>query len=691
MDTNYISKLETQIKRLKSVQYINGAINSVKDSQKLLNLMLDECISLTNASSGSIMLKDNNSDMLNFVAYRGINEDTVKKTEIFIGDGVTGLVFQEGTPKLVNDIELEPKYISVRMDIKSELVVPLIAHGKIIGVLSVDSNKKNAFTEDDMEILMTISSQTTQALSKTTLTESLERKIIVQDMLLELSDQIEKIFELEKVFDLIMKRLANEFGIMRGMLILFQKGEHDKLSVHSAYNLLDEETSRGNYKVGEGIIGRVVESGKPISIPNIFAEEMFINRMQIKRDKNIPISFIAIPIRIDGIVSGVMAVEKHYENSDILNDDEALLFLIGNIISNKVKNYQREREEKRLLIEENRKLKKQLYKQYGTANIIGKNKKMQEVFELVELVADSNSSILILGESGTGKELIANSLHYNSSRRDNPFISLNCSSIPENLLESELFGHKKGSFTGAITDKKGKFELADTGTLFLDEIGDMPHHLQSKLLRAVQEREIEPIGSEKKIKVDIRLLSATNKNLTKLIADGKFREDLYYRLNVIEINIPPLRERLDDISLLVTRFIEKYAKFNNRSVDRISQEAMHILHSHKWPGNVRELENIIERATILCRGKIIEISHLPPALVKSDEPISDITIGKWIEGYINTKYDGKVHSAIIGYIEKEMINKALLHNKRNKIKTAEFLGINRNTLRSKMTEYGIGI
>lgn len=689
MDTNYISKLEFQIKRLKSVQYLNGAVNSVKDSQKLLDLMLDECISLTNASSGSIMLKDNNSDTLNFVAYRGINEDTVKKTKIFIGDGVTGLVFQEGTPKLVNDIELEPKYISVHKDIKSELVVPLTTHGKIIGVLSVDSNKKNAFSEDDMELLMTISSQATQALSKTALTESLERKIIAQNMLLELSDQIEKISDLKKVFDLIMKGLADEFAIMRGMLILFQKGEHDKLSVHSAYNLLDEETSRGNYKVGEGIIGRVVESGKPISIPNIFAEEMFINRMQIKRDKNIPTSFIAIPIRIDGIVSGVMAVEKHYKNSDMLSDDEALLFLIGNIISNKVKHYQREREEKRLLIEENRKLKKQLSKQYGSDGIIGKNQKMLEVLELVELVADSNSSILILGESGTGKELIANSLHYNSSRRDNPFISLNCSSIPENLLESELFGHKKGSFTGAISDKKGKFELADTGTLFLDEIGDMPHHLQSKLLRAVQEREIEPIGSEKKIKVDIRLVSATNKNLSKLIADGKFREDLYYRLNVIEINIPPLRERLDDIPLLVAHFIEKYAKFNKRSVDRISQEAMHTLQLHKWKGNVRELENVIERATLLCRDKIIEISHLPPALVKSDEPVSNITIAKWIDGYINTKYDGKVHSAIIGYIEKEMINKALLHNKRNKVKTAEFLGINRNTLRSKMTEYGI--
>jgi Nif-specific regulatory protein len=692
-DKTYVSNLEEQIKRLKLLQYLNGAINSTKSNIELLELMLDQSIALTKATSGSIMLKDRVSNELRFVAFRGIDEDMVKNTKIVIGDGVTGLVFQEAAPKLVNDVELEPKYIRVRKDIKSELVVPLNVNNKVIGVISMDSNQKNAFTEQDLELLLTISNQAAQTLAKTMLTEKLERKIQLQELLIEFSTNLEKVRELKDAFDLVMKQLADRFQIMRGMLVLFKKEALNELSVYTAYNLLEDEMSRGNYRVGEGIIGKVVETGKPISIPNIFNEKNFLDRMQIRRDRNIPVSFIAIPIKIDGVVSGVMAVEKEFEGDDFLQDEENLLFLIGNIISNKVKTYQRVQEERNLLLEENRKLKKELYKNYGTSNIIGKNRRMIEVYELVELVADSNSSILILGESGTGKELVARSLHYNSSRREKPFISVNCASIPENLLESELFGHKKGAFTGAAMDKKGKFELANGGTLFLDEIGDMPHQLQAKLLRSIQEREIEPIGSEKKIKVDIRIISATNKDLAKLIRDGKFREDLYYRLNVVEINIPPLRDRRDDIPLLATHFIEKYAKRNNRTVNKIAPEVLRIMQAYNWQGNVRELENAIERAVLLCRGDTIEINHLPPSLVESgDSGIADVGIGKWIDHQIKLKKNhGRVYEAVIGFVEKELITKALIHNKRNKVKTSEFLGINRNTLRFKMGDYEIKV
>jgi Nif-specific regulatory protein len=314
---------------------------------------------------------------------------------------------------------------------------------------------------------------------------------------------------------------------------------------------------------------------------------------------------------------------------------------------------------------------------------------MMAVFELIKTVSDSNSSILILGESGTGKELVAQSLHVGSSRKDSPFVSINCASIPENLLESELFGYKKGAFTGAISDKKGKFQSANGGTIFLDEIGDMPLYLQAKLLRAIQEREVEPLGSEIKVKVDIRIISATNKNLDKLIKEGKFREDLYYRLNVIEILIPPLRDRKDDIPLLVNHFIKKFSERDNKSVHNISQESLRLLQSYNWPGNIRELENVIERAVLLCRTHTIEVGNLPPFLMETEE-VPDIHISKWIEAFVkNPSCDGKLYEKVIGHIEKELISKSLIFNNRNKVKTSEFLGINRNTLRSKIEEYNI--
>ena len=314
---------------------------------------------------------------------------------------------------------------------------------------------------------------------------------------------------------------------------------------------------------------------------------------------------------------------------------------------------------------------------------------MIEIYKLIESIADSMASVLILGESGTGKELVARAIHYASSRRDGPFVSINCASIPETLLESELFGYKKGAFTGAINDKKGKFLLASGGTLFLDEIGDMPLYLQAKILRALQEKEIEPIGSETKIKIDIRLISATNKPIDLWVKEGKFREDLYYRINVIEIKLPPLKERKDDIPLLVKHFIQKYSEINKRNVKRISEEALLMLTNYEWPGNVRELENVIERAVLLCTGDTIDVKDLPPYLQPKEE-IPELYISKWIEKVINNpSMEGKVYDFIIGNIEKEVISKALLKFNRNQLQTSDFLGINRNTLRSKIEKYSL--
>lgn len=691
MDENIVHQLEEKVKRLKLIQYLTIAMNETEDPKELLKLILDKCIDLTGANSGSIMIKAPASKELKYEVFKGLDEEMVKQTRIIIGEGLTGTVFQDGVPRLVNDVSMDPVYIPVRKDICSELAVPLSVHGKIIGVVNVDSSKKNAFTEDDMELLQTISNQAAQILMHTNLYKELERKIKLKDILIDIAQATEKIIELKDVFEITMKMLADGFDIMRGMLIMFEKGGADRLSVYTAYNISEEEISRGIYNVGEGIIGKVVESGKAISIPDINKETSFLNKMQIKRDKSIPLAFIAVPIKIDRTVVGVLAVEKEFENENILNDEEDMMVLIANIITNKAKAYEQISEDKETLVNENINLKKELYKNFGLNNMVGKSKKMQEIYNLVQTVADSNSSILILGESGTGKELIAKALHIGSSRKDNPFVSINCASIPENLLESELFGYKKGAFTGAVMDKKGKFLLANTGTLFLDEIGDMPMFLQAKLLRAIQEREIEPVGSEMKIKIDIRIISATNQDLEKLIKDGKFREDLYYRLNVVEVNMPPLRERKDDIPLLALHFTKKYAQRDNKKVQGISQESLRILQAYSWPGNVRELENVIERAVLLSKTGMIESGHLPSYLMEMEE-VPELQIGKWVEGFVkNPSYNGKVYNSVVGHIEKELISRALVQNNRNKVKTSEFLGINRNTLRSKMDEYKIKI
>ena len=270
--------------------------------------------------------------------------------------------------------------------------------------------------------------------------------------------------------------------------------------------------------------------------------------------------------------------------------------------------------ERRDLVGENLLLKQKLEGQFRFGNIIGKSKKMHEVLELVESVAGSDANILIQGENGTGKELIANALHYNSKRAKGPFIKINCAAIPKDLIESELFGYKKGAFTGAQTDKEGLFEMAEGGSLLLDEIGEMPPYLQTKLLRVLQEREYRPIGSDRIVRVDFRLICATNIDLDAALRDGKLREDLYFRINTITLRVPPLRERTEDIPLLCEHFLEKYRQRHQRNVKSIAPAAYHVLIRHRWPGNVRELENVIERGVLVAKGSEITVNDLPESL-----------------------------------------------------------------------------
>jgi len=330
--------------------------------------------------------------------------------------------------------------------------------------------------------------------------------------------------------------------------------------------------------------------------------------------------------------------------------------------------------EKRRIILENLNLKSQLSRRFSFSNIIGKSPKLLSILDVVKQVAPTKATVLITGESGTGKELIANAIHYNSPRAKGPFIKVNCAALPETLLESELFGHEKGAFTGAYQTRIGRFEAADGGTLFLDEIGTLGAAVQVKLLRVLQEREFERVGGTKTIKVDVRLITATNTDLSTAVKEGRFREDLFWRINVVRINMPPLRERREDIPLLVHHFIKKFAAENNRPVKSISEDALQLLLHYDFPGNVRELENIIESAVVLCRGDTITPELLPEGVRSSAENSETLTIPLGLP---------------FEEIERRVIEATLTYAGGNKTKTARILKIGKRTLFRKLKKYGI--
>jgi len=327
------------------------------------------------------------------------------------------------------------------------------------------------------------------------------------------------------------------------------------------------------------------------------------------------------------------------------------------------------------LRDENRRLREELGRRYSFDNIIGRSPAMQEIFATILRVAPSRTTVLLAGESGVGKDLIARAIHYHSPRRDRPFIKINCTAIPENLMESELFGYEKGAFTGAVTSKPGKFELADTGTVFLDEIGDVPAPVQVKLLRVLQERELERLGSNKTVRVDVRILAATNRDLRAALEEGAFREDLYYRLNVFPINIPPLRERKEDIPFLVEHFIKKLAGETGSRVRTVSDEALRKLMDYHWPGNVRELENVIERSLLLATGERLEASDIK--LDVNPRPAAPGQIQFLPEGMTLDQY------------EQAIIREALRRTGGNKSQAARLLGLTRNALRYRLSQMGI--
>jgi Nif-specific regulatory protein len=349
--------------------------------------------------------------------------------------------------------------------------------------------------------------------------------------------------------------------MQRGCVFLLSPLSQE-LRIAAAHGLTKQNIEKGKYRIGEGIVGRVLEKRIPMVIPNIGKEPLFLNKTGSRPEKD-GISFLSVPIEFKNEVLGVLSVDRIYSKKHgNVDDDLRVLTIVASLIAQFVRlweSYEKIEKEKEIL-------KRELKEKYSIDKIIGQSDRMQEVFAAVHRVAPTKATVILRGESGTGKELIARAIHYMSPRSKGPFIKFNCASIPEGLLESELFGHEKGAFTGAIFSRKGRFELANKGTIFLDEVGDLPLTLQPKILRVLQEREFEPVGSEKTIKVDVRIITATSRELEHYVSQGKFREDLYYRLNVIPVFLPPLRERSEDITALIEYFLVKFNNEHDRSV-----------------------------------------------------------------------------------------------------------------------------
>ena len=445
------------------------------------------------------------------------------------------------------------------------------------------------------------------------------QKIEEITLLYELSKALNEHLDLKNSLYKVLDILSTSLDMARGTITILNPLRNE-IAIEVAHGLSRSAMARGKYKLGEGVTGRVIETGKAIAIPKISEEPLFLDRTASRKSKQAQeLSFICVPVIKGNQVVGALSFDRPYNETYPLNEGRRLLAVVATMIAQHVINLETIRMEKERLRQENRRLRRELEDKYRTTNIIGNSNKMREVFQMIAQVSRSNATVLIRGESGTGKELVANSIHYNSQRIKRPFIKVNCVALPENLIESELFGHEKGAFTGAIKQKLGKFELANKGTIFLDEIGSIGPDVQVKLLRVLQEKEFERVGGHKTIKADVRIIAATNKNLEQAVEEETFRGDLYYRLNVFPIYMPPLRERKTDILLLSDYFLEKYAGENNKEIRRFSTPAIDMLMNYHWPGNVRELENCIERAVLLCEEGVIHSYHLPPTLQTGSE------------------------------------------------------------------------
>lgn len=501
-----------------------------------------------------------------------------------------------------------------------------------------------------------------------------ECRVNVLQILFKINQVIAANADLATLVSIVLDGMQRQMRMKRGAMMLYDR-RSDAIFIHDSFGLSDEEKGRGIYAPGEGITGKVVQSGKPVIIPRLLESPDFLDRTKAHQGRNYDkLAFFCVPIVLAQKVLGTICAERVYMNQRLLTQDAELLSMIASLIAPAVELYLIENVDKVQLETENRRLKNELKQRFRPSNIIGNSKPMQEVYSLIQKVAATKATVLLLGESGVGKELVASAIHYNSPTADGPFIKANCAALPEALAESELFGHEKGAFTSAIATHKGYFEQASGGTIFLDEVGELSLPNQAKLLRVLQERTFERVGGSKSVKVDVRIIAATNRDLAEMVASGTFREDLFYRLNVFPITIPPLRERGSDVITLADHFVTTFSTENGKPIKRISTPAINMLMSYHWPGNVRELENVIERSVILAEEDVIHGYDLPPSL---QMPIETGT------GFALSLDDR------IATVEQEMIIEALKASNGNVGEAAKVLGVTRRILGVRMERHGL--
>lgn len=681
-----------------------------EEPDSVLDAILDQAVEFTHAISGSIALLNDERKELIIRSHRGLEFDISDKVRLRLGQGVTGRCVLTGKTRNVGDTRQDPHYVEVRSDILSELAIPLKVGSKTFGVLSVDSSSPNAFHDEHEEYLTVLASYAAQIFTNQQALKNLVHRTQIQDLLLEVNTFLGQYPTFKDLFYHSIELLRKKIGLQRTAVYLYQEVSQELL-VADSMNYSDEEILRGHYRAGEGITGKVFARKKAIAIADISRDENFLNKSEKKR-KGEKISFFASPIILHNEARGVFNMEIPYTSKSHFEDYTFLVQLLSSLFSQAMQIQELIESEKSEIEYQNIVLKRQLDLDFSLDNLIGNSPRMQELFTKIRMVADTSSSVLLLGESGTGKELIATALHRNSIRASQNLVKINCAAIPSELLESELFGYVKGAFSGAAESRKGKFLLAHKGTLFLDEIGEMDLKLQAKILRVLQEKEFSPLGSEQNYQVDVRIIAATNSNLEDMVRKQTFRQDLYYRLNVIRLDIPPLRERKEDIALLARYLAQKIAAKHGKKTPDLNREALLALEEYPFPGNVRELENILERAIVLSRENQIRAEHLslqaplltvfPDAAAIStqtqeQQPTNAQLIGEtkpfaakdYIRQQIGSGKEGEYLHAVLAPLEKDLILYLLEKNLYNKSKTARQLGINRLTLEKKIKEHDL--
>ena len=475
--------------------------------------------------------------------------------------------------------------------------------------------------------------------------------------------------DFQSTMETILVRLARLTGMKRGMISLYRR-DLEQIHVDITYGIPDTSEPI-YYRLGEGITGRVVATGRPIAIPRLDQEPLFLDRSGARREiDRSTLAFLCVPIKYAGQTVGALSVDRAAKGAD-LPGELAFLEVVANLLAPRV--------HVRRVQEENARLREAIGRHGPMGTVVGNANSMRLVAEQIDQVAQTMTTVLITGETGTGKGLVASEIHYRSPRRDKAMIRLDCGAIPENLVESEIFGHQKGAFTGAIEKRIGKFEQAQGSTIFLDEIGELPLASQVKLLRVLEEREFERVGGGTTIKTDARVIIATNRDLEKEVAAGRFRSDLFYRLSVFPIHLPPLRERGADIILLADFFVQKLGEKMGCKISRIDSSALDLLISYHWPGNVRELQNCLERAMVLATDGIIHGYQLPPSLQAAATGDEGDPGGESVATF----------QAMVKAYETTLIVEALKKTRGNQTKAAKLLGTTKRVIQYKIVNHGI--